>query len=84
MLGWLDIGHPARFYCLVRTAFAFALMSCVTENVRPHQAVGVVTLVSVIASIGLIFLGLYVIWTVPEHPVVEGFQGRYFLPSFPF
>ena len=83
-IGWEDVTQPDRFHELVRAAFALALVSCVAERAQLPSAVRTVTLVSVIASIGLVFLSLYVIWTVVGHTAVDGVQDRYFLPLLPF
>jgi hypothetical protein len=83
-LGWLDIGHPRSFYGLVVAAFVFALASCIGEQAQPRPVIRIVTLFGIVTSIGLVFMSLYVIWTVVGQNTIDGVQGRYFLPVLPF
>jgi hypothetical protein len=60
---------------MVRTALALVAISCVTERAEPWGVIRVATVVGLIASAGLVFLSLYIVWTVVGYPKVEGVQG---------
>ncbi|GBQ62747.1 hypothetical protein AA103196_0394 [Ameyamaea chiangmaiensis NBRC 103196] len=89
VLGWLDTPLPKGFYRLSYGVIAAALaLSCVALRertaLRPTRLCMVLTLGTMALASGSVFLSLYVIWTKVGGPVVEGVQGRYFLPIAPF
>jgi len=43
-----------------------------------------ITLTAILLAVGAVFFSLYVIWTPVGAPVIDGVQGRYFLPIAPF
>jgi uncharacterized membrane protein len=83
-LGWLDTPLPKLFVGATLVLLAASLVPVVIGLVGlfrarqfggPLSAFGALTL-----SFGLIFGALYMTWTPVGHGIVEGVQGRYFLP----
>jgi hypothetical protein len=56
-----------------------ALLS-ISDEAQPPGWFTLMVVIGVISSAGLIFAALYLGWTPVGAPVVEGVQGRYFLP----
>ena len=86
VLGWLDVRLPRDFIVWAAWGVLLALLSAAApEGVRGawwrnRTLVGVA---SVLASALGVFVSIYLIWSRPGGPVVEGVQGRYFLPLLP-
>ncbi|MBI3465252.1 MAG: DUF2142 domain-containing protein [Planctomycetes bacterium] len=82
-LGFLDT--PLSKQCVVAYLFALVLTALIDNDPRfklgwlPRISIGCIAL----ATIGLMLLALYLWWTPIDWPVVEGIQGRYFLPCAP-
>ena len=83
-LGWLTITLPAISYILPAVAFLIA----VSARQRQVQAVPVRILAwwSMLAGgcVLLVMLALYCYWTRVAAIMVDGIQGRYFIPVVPF
>jgi uncharacterized membrane protein len=79
-LGWLDIGLPRLVYRAYVALFLYAAMSV-------SLRLGLVerTMLAMVFAATLLILSLsqYVLWTPVAAPFVEGLQGRYFLPLLP-
>lgn len=81
-LGWLDtgLGRPFRWIATGMLVVAGCAASLVERRDpagplgRPSVAAGVL-----LAGFGMM-ASLYVSWTAPGAPLIEGVQGRYFLP----
>ncbi|WP_025885745.1 DUF2142 domain-containing protein [Asaia prunellae] len=89
VLGWLDTIFPRWFYRVAYAAIAASIGFCFYPALRHKElrqtSTGVVvTIVAVLLSVGAVFFSLYVIWTPVGAPVIDGVQGRYFLPIAPF
>ncbi|MGK8797795.1 DUF2142 domain-containing protein [Burkholderia cenocepacia] len=85
ILGWLNV-HLGRGY-YVAAAWMLGLAAAVAA-ITPGVAIRSVSdrsllLLSVLACGGMIFGSLYLTWTPLHAPVVEGVQGRYFVPLAP-
>ncbi len=83
-LGWLDIGLPSAYRDAAWACLGLALWLCV-RRVRgagdgPSPRVLAGTLVAAAGAVAGVGLAQYMTWTVVGSPVVEGIQGRYFLP----
>ena len=87
ILGLLDILLPERLYGL----WAMALLAlCLGEGLTARRGASSGALASLLA-LGLLFAtvlalfdGQYLSWTYTGSAVVEGMQGRYFIPLIPF
>jgi uncharacterized membrane protein len=79
-LGWLDVQLPTPLlavYLAVLLALVF-LEASLRIEVRPWQR-GIAT-VTVLAGMALISASQYAVWTPYGADLIEGLQGRYFLP----
>jgi uncharacterized membrane protein len=81
ILGWLDTPLPAAFYPLAALGVAAAALRCLPpQRILGWDRFPWALAAVLLLSVGLLFGGLYAIWTPVGHPRVEGVQGRYFLP----
>ncbi len=81
VLGWIDVVLPSWFYPCAVVALSLAILVCAFDGeplLRPVARLGLCVLLCL--SVILIFLLEYLTWTPVGFPVVEGVQGRYFLP----
>jgi uncharacterized membrane protein len=83
VLGWTNLFLPGWVYLMLALAFPISLAA---SRDKP----GALPLVSVawfvalmLATLLLIEFGLYLVWTPVGRSLVEGVQGRYFLPMAP-
>ncbi len=81
LLGWLDTALPVTYH---RMAWAGLLLAAIAVW-RPHPAPApwpriALEALAVIGATGGVFLVQYMAWTVVGSPVIDGVQGRYFLP----
>lgn len=83
VLGWLSIRLPVISYALAVVAFGIALMS--HDDARPgkHNLILLWWLILAGCCSGLLMLALYLYWSTIGGNVVEGVQGRYFIPIIP-
>ncbi|GAB6853858.1 DUF2142 domain-containing protein [Asaia astilbis] len=89
VLGWLDTVFPSSFYLmiciLIVATILFSLYPALRQRELRQSALAVwVSLGSVMLAVAAVFFSLYVIWTPVGAPVIDGVQGRYFLPIAPF
>jgi uncharacterized membrane protein len=80
VLGWLDTALPKWFVRGAGIAIAVSLLGVCAATPGPKPWVPFV--IAVLAS-GAVFGALYLTWTRPLAPFVDGVQGRYFLPLAP-
>ena len=81
VLGWIDVVLPGWFYGIAGIALMLAIL-CTLVGTRPLLSswrLGIAFLAAVMAS-ALVFLLIYMTWSPLGFPVVDGVQGRYFLP----
>lgn len=86
ILGWLNVYLAPRYY--IAAGFAGILAgiwsACASPNTGAHSNGDRVWLiVSALMCVGMIFGALYLTWTPVQAPIVEGVQGRYFVPLVP-
>jgi uncharacterized membrane protein len=81
-LGWLDTALPAAYHMVALLMLVGAAVATMLGSSRESiSAVGrLVIVLGLVLSAAGIFGLLYLTWTVPGHPTVEGVQGRYFTP----
>lgn len=81
-LGWLDTALPPAYHAAAQAMLGVAAIAAmlglrgerISADSRSMMALGL------LVSAGGLFASLYLTWTAPGHAVVEGVQGRYFLP----
>lgn len=83
-LGWNEF---AQMGALLPTVVGIVYMHInATDNTlkkRLSKYQNIIILLIVLAIIGLIFTSLYLQWNEPTNQVIEGIQGRYFIPIIP-
>ena len=85
IVGHLDTGFPDFFYFFTALIFCLALfMSYMPEKGAFFKAIREQALLPigiVLVTIVGMFLVLYISWSPVNYPIVEGVQGRYFIPA---
>jgi len=83
-LGWLDTKLP--FWVLLCSALAVVLatlsVSFDKKSPEPTTFQRLVTLGLTLVTIGAISTLLYLTWNAPRATVIDGLQGRYYIPLF--
>ena len=81
-LGWLDTTLPISYHIAAKTMLGMAALTAMLEIRGERISVGsrLVIAAGLLLSVTGIFVLLYLSWTTPGRPIVEGVQGRYFLP----
>lgn len=83
VLGSLDTVLPRPYHYVAR---AILLLALATEAIGPGSASRrdrVLLLIVLLAASGAIFASQYLSWTAVDALVIDGVQGRYFLPLTP-
>lgn len=78
-LGWLDTLLPKGYYAGAAVCLGLALLHDTRERLGMVPAL--LAAGAILAVSGGMALSLYIIWSPVGAPVVEGLQGRYFLPA---
>ena len=81
ILGWLDTPLSTstyRFYGILIASFIGVDILIGGNNLKP--AGRMIVLWAVLLSVGAVFMALYLGWTPVGYEVVQGVQGRYFIP----
>jgi uncharacterized membrane protein len=83
MLGWLDTKIPTPF----RVAYLAVLIALVFLDTDPEIAVRPwqrgIAAAATLAAMALVSASQYAVWTAYGADLIEGVQGRYFLPLVP-
>ena len=82
-LGWMDLWIPEPILCAWTVLFVIGLFS--NDQVKSRNVVGI-KMFSLVIAFGMFFMTLAAMlfgWTKLGSPVIEGVQGRYFLPFLP-
>lgn len=82
ILGWLSISLPQWSYRLAMISLTATFAAAPPPANRKAADVSLVVLALVLTSGGM-FLAQYLTWTAVGASVVDGIQGRYFLPIAP-
>jgi uncharacterized membrane protein len=82
VLGWLDTGLPGAYYKVAGAMIGVAAIAATSRQAGERTSIQsqVALAVGLLLSAGGVFAIQYLTWTEPGHAVVEGVQGRYFLP----
>jgi hypothetical protein len=83
VLGWLAIEMPGWVYSMWTGALALAAAGLLAER-GTAPAPAMLGLLGIALSAWAIMLAQYLGWTQVGAAVIEGVQGRYFLPLLPF
>ena len=86
-LGWLDVQLPPWFEYLAWRILALAAACCVSGGRswrRPRIAPAALILTAQLATVLAIFGIQYLLYSPVGSPIVDGVQGRYFLPPLLF
>lgn len=81
-LGWLDTVLPALYqWTAVAMLGVAAVVSSLPVRRDPAGAFGRASITAgiLLAAFGTV-VSFYISWTAPGDPLIDGFQGRYFLP----
>lgn len=81
-LGWLDVILPAAYIELAWAVLIVAACASIATGVvtRARCSAGVVVALALASSVVALFAALYVSWTPVGNFIVDGIQGRYFIP----
>lgn len=81
-LGWGEILLPNSYYYAGAVALIVAAVTTMLglKGERVGYRSMLPSALGVFVSVAALFGSLYLIWTPPDYPTVEGAQGRYFLP----
>jgi uncharacterized membrane protein len=80
-LGWLDTGLPRFLTWLCGVMLAAAAFAAIAPgNWKRRDAAPWISAGCILAALCGVLVIQYLTWTVPGAPVVDGLQGRYFLP----
>lgn len=83
VFGWLDIYPPDYFYSISALAIFGAL--ALNSSAKPSGfRTGVFAWGIVLMVIVIMCIPFYAFWTPPGSPVIQGLQGRYFIPLAAF
>jgi len=85
VLGWLTIVLPSWMYSLWTGVLALVALALLVEaGPEPRPKLAVAGLLGVGLSAWAIMLAQYLGWTEVGATLIDGVQGRYFLPLLPF
>jgi uncharacterized membrane protein len=79
-LGWLDIGLPQIVYVAYALLFVYVALSMSLRIGGVERALLAIVLA---ATLLVLSLSQYLVWSAVGGPAIEGLQGRYFLPIAP-
>lgn len=77
IFGWLDTPLNGWFYLFTFICISVTFLKTLTE---PSLRLGLPFLIASVLATALTFGALYLSWTPVGGPIVEGVQGRYFIP----
>lgn len=83
--GWLDVEMEWWIYPVIMLIISYFFMKLLSDIKKSSLAWWQLVVLGLIlwGYIGMVFLGMYLWWTPAALGVIEGIQGRYFLPIFP-
>ncbi|QOC88626.1 DUF2142 domain-containing protein [Luteimonas sp. MC1825] len=82
-LGWLDIPLSSWAYSAAG-AMLFASLWTNPDGMRIPLLTRVLAIGAALGSLALLALPLFLAWTHADAPMIQGLQGRYFLPTLAF
>ena len=79
-LGWLSHDIPSAFILALEILLLFSSFKRDNDKYDIPHTLRTVMLLMFIVSYCLILVGMTITWTPTEYHIIEGVQGRYFLP----
>ncbi len=76
-LEWFSV---SMFYPYIITLFIFFLFLCAEKETKIPFSLKIFTLCSFSAIVVFTFTTMFITWSVPGSSIIDGVQGRYFLP----
>lgn len=83
ILGWLDTPLPNRFIKSYYFMLALAALATGRPGIRVSARQRLLAIAVAAACVLALLVVCYVIWTRAGGPIIEGIQGRYFIPLSP-
>jgi uncharacterized membrane protein len=80
VLGWLDAPLPGKYYLIAAAAF---FVAAALSSAKLKLTDWMFLLLSVSSSAIMVFIALYADWSPVKSTIIQGVQGRYFLPLLP-
>ncbi len=80
-LGWLDIGLPGPYRLVAWAVLGLALLLTLRHGHLVARRTAACYAVAILGAAAAVAMAQYMTWTVVGSPVIEGIQGRYFLPA---
>jgi len=77
-LGWLDTPLPQAYYLAAYAVLALALAAA--ARLGGARGPRLWALAAILLAAGAVFGAMYLVWSPVGGPMVDGVQGRYFLP----
>ncbi len=85
VLGWLDTPLPMPYYAATAVMLLLAVLASLSDHPPLDGAARrLAAALLLLGAIGAVFLLEYLSWSPVGGRVVDGVQGRYFLPIMPF
>ncbi|KHD34622.1 hypothetical protein NL50_16480 [Clostridium acetobutylicum] len=81
VFGWLDTRLPLNLYLFY--GVALVLIALFEHTLIEKNKDRIIMFIVFIINVGLIMSALYVSWTPKAANIIEGIQGRYFIPIIP-
>lgn len=84
VLGWLDLAFPVFYYDLAYAVFLLGVFLSFKWKSWDNAMLRTALIICVIATLAGVITAQYVTWTALGSTSLDGIQGRYFLPIYPF
>ena len=84
VLGWLDLSFTNVYYVIAYITLFSGLIVSSGLNGYNNLKVRIVLLVAFVMTFAAILTAQYVTWTKLESTFLDGMQGRYLTPAYPF
>ena len=84
ILGWLDTSLTLFYYFIAFLILVLGFVMNARFKTDNHFWLRIAALTGVVITIVALMTVQYITWTALDSPVLNGMQGRYLLPVFPF
>ncbi|MEO7066642.1 MAG: DUF2142 domain-containing protein [Rhodanobacter sp.] len=83
-LGWLDVVLPRAAYIIAGACVIMAIFTQRGKVIEPGYKMRILVVAATVASVIMVVIPLYLYWTPHGAILVQGLQGRYFIPAIAF